>query len=478
MLDFKSIHSNHLFLKSALCKDGEHKTTPEVLNWLSERKEDIEVKVSPCPLKEINGWIFDDVKGHIRHVSDAFFSIEGIEVKSNCLVKEEWQQPIIVQPEIGFLGIITKEFNGVLHFLLQAKIEPGNINHVQLSPTLQATRSNYTKVHKGREPLYLKYFLNAKYEQILVDQLQSEQGGRFLSKRNRNIIIKIDEDIDSNEQFTWLTLGQIKQLIQFDNVVNMDTRSVISCCGFGDHNINTINLIDFILYQSSNNASSQKLLQSALFSDKASHSLDEIFSFLTQIKSLCDLKVKQVKLGELSDWIIEKMMIRHQHDDFFKVIAVDVEIGNREVEKWSQPMIQSLQEGLCAFVMKEINGVIHFAVQAKIETGNFDIVEFAPTVQAVNRDFRKSNSEDLPFLNYVINASTQQIVFDIMQSEEGGRFYHDQNRYLLVMAESTFPELLPQYFIWMTLNQINTFIKINNVFNIQARSLVAAISFI
>ena len=221
------MNANQLFLKSALSKDGEYKTTSGVFNWLSDQNGDVEVNVSPCPLKDIDGWVFDEVKGLIRHVSDKFFTIEGIKVNSNCLVKEEWQQPIIVQPEIGFLGIITKEFNGVLHFLLQAKIEPGNINYVQLSPTLQATRSNYTQVHKGREPLYLDYFRNAKSEQILVDQLQSEQGGRFLRKRNRNIIIKIDEDIGPQEQFIWLTLGQIKQLMQLDNLVNMDTRSVI-----------------------------------------------------------------------------------------------------------------------------------------------------------------------------------------------------------------------------------------------------------
>ena len=32
-----------------------------------------------------------------------------------------WKQPIINQPEIG-LGFITKEFNGILHFLVQAKV--------------------------------------------------------------------------------------------------------------------------------------------------------------------------------------------------------------------------------------------------------------------------------------------------------------------------------------------------------------------
>lgn len=70
-----------------------------------------------------------------------------------------WDQPIINQPEIGFLGFIVKKIQGVYHFLMQAKIEPGNLNVVQLSPTLQATRSNYTRVHKGAIPKYLEYFI-------------------------------------------------------------------------------------------------------------------------------------------------------------------------------------------------------------------------------------------------------------------------------------------------------------------------------
>ena len=63
---------------------------------------------------------------NIRHDSGKFFSIEGLKVskeigESNIV----WDQPIINQPEIGLLGIITKEFNGILYFLLQAKKNPG-----------------------------------------------------------------------------------------------------------------------------------------------------------------------------------------------------------------------------------------------------------------------------------------------------------------------------------------------------------------
>mgnify|MGYP000674128209 CR=1 FL=1 len=88
---------------------------------------------------------------------------------------------------------------------MQAKIEPGNLNIVQLSPTLQATRSNYTRVHGGKSPNYLEYFNGEKEVYVLVDQLQSEQGARFLHKRNRNIIVEIneDEEISVKDGFIW-----------------------------------------------------------------------------------------------------------------------------------------------------------------------------------------------------------------------------------------------------------------------------------
>ena len=163
---------------------------------------------------------------------------------------------------------------------------------------------------------------------------------------------------------------------------------------------------------------------------------------------------------------------------YFKVIAVDVEIENREVFKWSQPMIQPAQEGLCAFVCKEINGVLHFIVQIKMECGNHDIVEFSPTVQCLTGNYKQTKKGALPFLDYVLEATPAQILYDTLQSEEGGRFFREQNRNLIVLAGHELPLELPDKYIWMTLNQLYVFLKFNNYVNIQARSLIAAISFV
>jgi oxidase EvaA len=47
-------------------------------------------------------------------------------------------------------------------------MEPGNINKVQLSPTVQATESNYTRVHGGKAIKYLNFFKNKNQKKILV----------------------------------------------------------------------------------------------------------------------------------------------------------------------------------------------------------------------------------------------------------------------------------------------------------------------
>ena len=463
------------FIKSAFLEEESVTPTESIIEWLGERNNQVKVKIDEIKFDELTKWEYDDYTGSIRHDSNKFFSIDGIRVNTNWGEVNQWEQPIINQPEIGYLGIIAKEFNGILHFLMQAKIEPGNVNYVQLSPTLQATKSNYTQVHKGKKPKYLEYFRNAKPKQIILDQLQSEQGARFLKKRNRNIIIKIEESVEIEDDFIWLTLAQLKKLMSYDNLVNMDTRTVISGIPYGTFDSDVVGLFKFFRY-SEKNSIGQKFLSSALLKESF-HSNDEIIQFITRLKSHYELKVDKIPLKKVDKWVFNNAEIKHVDNKYFKVIPINVEIGNREVINWTQPMIKPTQNGLCAFVCKEINGILHFAVQAKLECGNFDIIELAPTVQCLTGNYRNTPQGTLPFLDYVLNASEDKVVYDAIQSEEGGRFFREQNVNKIILAGNEIPEELPKNYVWMTLNQLYTFLKYNNYLNIQARSLISAISF-
>jgi len=438
----------------------------DVLGWIKEQRERVFASIVPTKFSSLDEWFFNKETKNLQHKTGKFFSIDGLRVHTNKGPVFEWDQPIINQPEIGFLGIIAKEIRGTLHFLMQAKIEPGNINFVQLSPTLQATKSNFTRAHQGKSPPYLDFFLSNK-KRTMADQLQSEQGGRFYKKRNRNIIIRVEEDVEVLDGYRWLSLFQLYELSRNDNVINMDTRTVLSGIPFG-YNQGIIRKLGL-------NIERYPFLES-LFHNSGLFSLDYILSWLTQLKMGYDVSVEKIPLDQVRDWIIGDESISHKDHRFFDVLPVSVRIDSREVCSWDQPMIRPAQEGLCAFLFKYINGIPHFLVQAKFECGNLDILELAPTVQCLTGDYRNPLFYKPPFLDDVLATPKERILLDVMQSEEGGRFYQEQNRNMIVRVPEDFPVSgLPENFIWMTLGQMKTFLKFNNYLNIQARSLISQI---
>lgn len=465
------------FLISAL-HPGYCISTPEILTWMKQKNKEVKYELIQKPLSQLNGWKYADDR--IQHHSGKFFSIQGIRVTTNYGLVPTWDQPIINQPEIGFLGFIVQKKKGVLHFLLQAKIEPGNLNVVQLSPTLQATRSNYMRVHGGKTPLYLEYFTGEKKVDVLVDQLQSEQGARFYQKRNRNIIVEVDEneEIPIYGNFIWATLGQIKQLLTEPNVVNMDSRTVISCINYGSYTEKDLQLL-YAFRKLDGKHRLDSFLYSVLSSDNHFHEMNRIIQWMTAMKFKYELNVEKIGLSEMGHWVYDGNTIEHEKKKYFSVIGVDVSIGNREVTSWQQPMVKSAQEGIIGFLVKKINGIYHFLVQAKLEAGNFDIIEMAPTVQCLTGNYRKGYNEyTIPYIEYFVDAKQENIWYSAYQSEEGGRFFKEQNLNIIVEVGDEFPVEVQENYCWMTLNQMLNFVSFNNYLNIAARSLLSAVSFI
>jgi len=452
------------FFGSVQALDSEITPTTDILPWIAEQKARAKAFVQQIPLDRMRQWRFHEATGNIVHESGKYFSVEGIRINTNWGRVPEWEQPIINQPEIGYLAILTQKKKGILHFLMQAKVEPGNLNVVQLSPTLQATKSNYTKVHKGSTPLFLDYFRGGRRSRVLLDQLQSEQGARFLKKRNRNMIIEVDEneDVAVPDGFIWLTLGQLKALMRHDNIVNMDSRSVLSAIPFGGKDIE------------GSSASAKSLFGE----DGSLNSFDDIITWMTELKIRYSLDVERIPLKNVGGWSYNGLSIVHEGGRYFEVMGANISIEGREVISWDQPMVKPVQEGILAFIVKRFSGVCHFLVQAKLEAGNFDILEMAPTVQCLTGDYRPGHSEyHVPFIEEVLTAPAERIWYAAMQSEEGGRFYKEQNRNMIIEAGADFPENVPENFCWLTLPQMLTFLKFNNYLNIAARSLISAVSF-
>ena len=467
-MDLERWNDNTRLMKSLLTVVGPAGSVDDIREWLKKRNAAVKVQVDLTDFAAMPQWRFNEESGDLEHSSGKFFAIRGLDVTTDgCMLRPHWTQPIIDQPEVGILGIIAQEHDGVLCFLMQAKIEPGNINNVQLSPTLQATRSNYMQVHKGKVPRYLEYFKNAVAHKIWLDQLQSEQGGRFFHKRNRNIIIEVNEHIPEHEDFIWVTLGQLKKLMHFDNVVNMDSRTVISALNFQSDDI-----IPFLQYSKTDR--SRSLLASLHRCSSCEQRHREILYWLSELKTKYSIVSRLMPLKKIDQWQVRDNEIVREDRLFFRVIGANITISNREVSSWSQPLVQPMQEGICALIMKIFDGVAYFLVQAKLECGNLDIVELAPTVQCLTGNYQNKHPK---FLDYVLNSSPDQVIYDCRQSEEGGRFYREQNRNIIIEAKDDFPaQDIPENFYWIPLWQLRELLRFNNYLNIQLRSLLAAIN--
>jgi oxidase EvaA len=105
------------FLVSAFVVGRARHSLVEFEAWFAERRRR-QYQVDPIPLEKIEGWRFEESTGNLVHSSGRFFRIQGIRVQTNKGPVKEWDQPIIFQPEIGVLGIVTAKFDGVLHFLM------------------------------------------------------------------------------------------------------------------------------------------------------------------------------------------------------------------------------------------------------------------------------------------------------------------------------------------------------------------------
>lgn len=463
--------SSENFFFSAINKNKAIVNLEELNLWLDNIQRTSDFSVKEIPFEELDKWYFDENGLNLRHESGKFFSIEGLRVQTDFNgVMQSWDQPIINQPEIGILGIVTKVINGTRYFLMQAKMEPGNINILQLSPTLQATKSNFSQAHKGKVPLYLEYFIDASKSTIIVDQLQSEQGGRFFKKRNRNMIVEVTDDIIVHDDFCWLTIFQLKQLIKIDNLINMDSRSVISCIPFGNE---ADSIEDFIGQVTPDNIYDLGTMKS-IVSKKPLHTIDEIISWITNEKVTYHLNVKNIPLNEVNGWHITSTEIKHNTDNRFSVVALKVTANSREVASWTQPIVKDLKIGLIGFLIKTINGTDHYLVQAKVEPGNMDFIDMAPTVSCSNYKELEQTNRSVLFLDLFLDDKKVVIKYDHLQSEEGGRFHFYQNRYILAHLNEGIEIEVPTNYKWMTLGQIMELSKYG-YFNIEARGLLACV---
>lgn len=200
------------------------------LAWYEKVKKNNKAREQTIHLEKMKKWIYDKKRGRIFHQSGQFFCIEGKRITNSKREVKSWDQPFIKQIGYkgGIIGLVRAMIDGVPHYLIDAKYEPGNFNRIQLSPSLQATYSNLNRVHLGDKPKVANKYFKKNYTTIRKFWV-TEDGGRLFKKRNLHWIIQYNGKINlPGSTYKWLTLWELDCFIKMGYYVGPHLRSILS----------------------------------------------------------------------------------------------------------------------------------------------------------------------------------------------------------------------------------------------------------
>ena len=155
------------------------------------------------------------------------------------------------------------------------------------------------------------------------------------------------------------------------------------------------------------------------------------------------------------------------------MVFCDITIEGREVKRWTQPLFEAVGIATFGLLLCEVDGILKFVVRPYAEPGCFDTIELGPTVQCEAGESFADDAVSRLFADKL--ARKKDVLFDVLLSEEGGRFYHEQNRNVLLKVSREELGELPQDCFLVDFKTLNQMIQINNTVNIQLRNLLSVL---
>jgi len=439
-----------------------------VSDWLSLRRSQTRLSVQPLSWNENQEWSL--VEGALRHESRGFFSICGVGIKAEGTSLHGCQFPMIDQPEIGMLAFLIHMTDEGPRWLLQAKAEPGNVNLVQVGPTVQATRSNYMRLHGGSPTRYLEE-VTVEGHLLLTNIDQSEQGSRFLNKYNSNVVRVLDRPVDiASDNWRWFGVADIKQALVSDFAVNTDARSVmvstdwslLSDCGtpfLSDRSDESQCVAHLDADHCTDLRRHLRTSYQQDVSDKTQHL--ETIKAVSERTSLC---LKRIPLQSMTGWNIEENGIRSRHFDF-EVGNYGVQASDRECETWCQPLIRGLKSHRSILILGDQDGVLKAFFRFSEEPGFENSIQLGPSFQ--------SDALNVDWAQTWVNEQESSPLISVNQSDEGGRFMDSIMRYEVHMLRDSVSEEIDRQGLWLSLAEIQEYCSTSGMMTNEARSLVS-----
>jgi oxidase EvaA len=421
-------------------------------------------RIRPMHAADSREWRYD--REAIRHRTDRFFSIVGIEqVVDTNGERANRTQPIINQHEIGTLAFLFRRTGGGQDVLVQLKNEPGNVNGIQVAPTCQTTLSNLQRAHGGQAPPGFE-LASAGPWAVLSDSLQSEQGTRFYRKRNRNLSLMWSGSGSGPEwadrEFVWTDVRTMLRLLGCDYTVNTDARSVLlttpwQFLSWDDRGHPPVDPF----YRDLRDSYQRQSPAAAI--DHGEHVVSRLAELRQRARNHDPILIP---LEALPGYRFDHRGLRGIGAAAeFDVLHFEVSIPGRERGEWDQPLLASRSPGLCRLYACWQDRELRFILRLAHEAGLFDRVELHPTI------VRRPGQDDPSAEEREFGEPPGDVVRQVWQSEEGGRFFRDVNLYQVVLMKDR-PNELPADCIALSVREIEWLAPLG-VFTNEARSTLS-----
>lgn len=206
--------------------------------------------------------------------------------------------------------------------------------------------------------------------------------------------------------------------------------------------------------------------------------MHEAMQWLNEERAHNHVRLQRIPLGRLAEWRLDEQgFLSHREGRFFRFLGLQVTSPNREVTSWHQPIMDNVEPGIIGLLLRSWRGRTHMLMQVHVDVGNRSTALLGPTVQFAPGNYRNGHRSQRPFLfEEFLSGVGFRKLFESRQSEEGGRFYQEDNLHrVLWLPEDRELEPPPSY-RWLTFAQVRFFVQLGECVNPCARSILACLA--
>lgn len=437
-----------------------------VADWLTERRASSGLVVEQVPITQCQSWSFAD--GALQHATGRFFSVVGVHCESGPPHLAELTTPMIDQPEVGILGFVVRQSAAGWQWLLQAKTEPGNVHGTQVGPTVQATRSNYLRVHGGQPTEMIDLFAAPSPAAKRVTHVeQSEQGDRFLGKYNLNAVVEVDCDFQGPAQRTWrwFDAHAVREALTQEFTFNTDARSVL-CCTDWSRLCSPDEPVPFGRWRSSSDWGHHLLASHQVHLAESGYTT--AVAQLEHARAVSRLRLTRMPLQSLPGWSCGAWTIDSETPGTDPVVETfRIHSADREVQDWCQPLLSNRAEGHAVLICTQRDGALRFFIPPRTELGFAEHVQFGPSLLT-----GRGHANGTRILRAMDHANAQTLL-SVRQSDEGGRFKDSVARYQIVEVPPGACQGLEKEGAWVSLSALRHMAGIRGLLSNELRSCIS-----